>query len=97
MGKKKDLKTTPKKEPQPAAVSSNQPKIPSFQTALIDMSWRIALPFMAITLGGIKLDEMLETEPALSITGVLLAAFVVGLIVYRFVNTNFPGTFGGDK
>lgn len=92
MGKQNTTKSTHKSEPQSSAVS----KVPSFPVAMAEMSWRIAIPFMGLILGGNYLDSKFDTEPTLTVLGVLLAVAAVSAIVYRYVNDNFPGTFGGD-
>lgn len=93
MGKDTRKKSTQVKEPKKKAVS----EVPNFSSAIIELSWRIAIPFMLLSLGGVKLDEKLGTEPAYSITGVFLAVLAVAVVVYKYVSTNFPGTFGGKR
>lgn len=94
MGKKKSTpKTTSKKEPQPAAV----PKVPSINNALIETSWRVALPFMLFSLGGIQLDKSQDSAPLFSLIGVALGLLSVSIVIYRYVEEKFPGTFSGKN
>ncbi len=89
-------KTTQRKEPKVSAVSKvpeNQP----LKGAFVEMSWRIALPFMLFSLGGIELDRRLAKEPLFSIIGLLMALLAVSIVVIKYVNVKFPGTFGGKK
>ncbi len=89
-------KTTPKKEPQPAGVS----KDPSIQTALAEMAWQVAIPFMVFTLGGNWLDGRQDTEPLFTIIGMFIGLASASLLVYKIVERHYPGTFKkkeGDK
>lgn len=94
MGKKKSTpKSTSTKEPQSTAL----PKVPGINNAMAEMAWRVALPFMLFSLGGIQLDKKLDTAPLYSLIGVALALITVGFVVYRYVEAKFPGTFRGKK
>lgn len=64
---------------------------------LAQTAWRVALPFLLFSIGGIMLDRKLETEPIFSLLGLVLAVASVSVVVYKYVNKNFPGTFGGSS
>lgn len=93
MGKTNNPKTTQDNEPPVSDVS----KVPSFPSAIAELSWKIALPFLVISLLGIKADEQFNTEPTFSLLGVLLSIIIISIVVYKFVKTNYPDTFTRSK
>jgi len=64
---------------------------------LAQIAWRVAVPFLLFSIGGIKLDKNFDTEPILSLLGLLLAVVSVTVVVYKYVDKHFPDTFGGSK
>ncbi len=86
--KSSQSETTPKKEPRPAGVSS----APPVRTALVEMAWQVAIPFMVLVLGGNWLDGKYDTGPLFAVIGVFLGVAAVTAIVYRLVERHFPGT-----
>lgn len=59
---------------------------------LAETAWRVAVPFFVLSLGGIKLDELLGAEPMFTVAGVFAALAAVTVVVYRYVEQHFPGT-----
>lgn len=62
-----------------------------------EVTWRVALPIILLSLGGHWLDGKYSTRPVLSIIGVLLSILFASLLVYRFIIRTFPDSFGGKK
>ena len=90
MGKTKGQpESTPKKEPHRAGVSRD----PKIQTALVEMAWQVAIPFMVLTLGGNWIDGQQDTEPVFTIIGMFLGLAAATLLVYRIVQRHYPNTF----
>ena len=92
MGKKHSDKTTQNDEPG----AKRGPEI-SLSTHLAETAWRVAVPFLVFSLGGIQLDKALETEPIFSRIGVFVALAAVAAVVKRYVERNFPESFKGKK
>jgi len=93
MGKTKSQpETTPKKEPQPAAV----PRVDKVQAALTEMSWQVALPFMAFVLGGNWLDGRYASKPTFTIAGLALGVAAVIVAVRNIVGKYYPNTVNKD-
>lgn len=88
MEKKHSDKTTQKDEP--AAEPGPSSSLPKH---LAETAWRVAVPFLILSLGGILLDGALDTSPLFSIIGLVLALAAVWVVVRRYVERNFPGTF----
>lgn len=58
-----------------------------------ETAWRVAVPFLLFSLGGIWADNRFDTSPLFSVIGVFVALAAVAAVVYKYVNTYFPGTF----
>ena len=87
-------KTTAPKTPSPhekaaviAAKQGNDERYEAvrrqFFTAVIDMSWQMALVVLIPVVGGFKLDNKLDTLPMFTISGFVLAMAGMGLVVRR--------------
>ena len=59
----------------------------SFTWRLIGIGWFVAISIVAFTLGGLWLDNKLNTRPWLSLTGATLGTFVALYGVYRMVSS----------
>lgn len=66
----------------------------SFAWRLIGIGWFVALSIIVFTLGGLWLDNKLNTKPWLTLTGATLGTFVAMYGVYRLVA---PGLNGKNK
>ena len=66
---------------------------------LLDTSWRVALPIIAFTFIGHKLDIGFGTNPLFIILGLFLSLAVSALLVYRQIQVAYPDFFknGGKK
>lgn len=51
----------------------------------VNMGLQLAVAFIIPVLAGIKLDEVFNSEPSLTITGVMIAAFASCMVVYSAV------------
>lgn len=56
-----------------------------FVTAALDMSWRLAIVVLVPIIGGFELDKRLNTTPALSILGFLLAGAGVAIVLKQML------------
>lgn len=90
---KVDRKPTQKVEPQ----DTKEQSVATFRTAIIQISWRIAASILILSFAGIWLDNKLDSKPVLSIGGITLSLIVTFVIVRRFVEEAYPGTFGSKK
>lgn len=63
---------------------------------LAQTAWRVALPFLLFSIGGIMLDRKLETEPIFTLVGLIFAVASVSVVIYKYVDKHFPDTFGGS-
>lgn len=93
MGKTEGHKTTSIKDGPDANKASDSDK---FGVHLAQTAWRVAVPFLLFTIGGIMLDRKLDTEPLFSLLGLGFALVSVSVIVYKYVDKHYPGTFGGS-
>lgn len=93
MGKSLKSNATQHREPKASAGSSNSPAEKGLGTHLAETAWRVAVPFLLFSLGGIWADDKFDTEPLFSIIGVFVALASVAAIVYKYVNSHFPDTF----
>ena len=98
MGKNLNANTTQSKEPTSSVSASGTPAERGMGIHLAETAWRVAVPFFIFSLGGIWADRQLDTEPLFSVIGVFVALASVAAVVYKYVNTYFPGTFKrGDR
>jgi F0F1-type ATP synthase assembly protein I len=75
------------------AKTSSQSSI--FISMALDMSWRLAVAVLVPMVGGYELDQKLNSTPAFTITGFVLAMAGFGLVLWRtFVAANAAT---GDK
>lgn len=58
-----------------------------FFGAVMDMSWQMALAVLVPVVGGFELDQKLNTVPALTIIGFILAMAGVALVIRRQLST----------
>lgn len=58
-----------------------------FVIAALDMSWRLAIAVLVPIIGGFELDKQLESTPALTIIGFLLAMAGLFFILKRTLAT----------
>lgn len=56
-----------------------------FLLAALDMSWRLAVVVLVPILGGFQLDKLLDTLPALTIIGFIIAMGGMGFVVWRAI------------
>lgn len=68
-----------------------------FGVHLAQTAWRVALPFLLFSISGIMIDKKFDTAPVFSIIGILVALLAVFTIIYKYIQDNFPETFGGSK
>lgn len=94
MGKKTVKNTTSKRNGPDARNVADSGKL---GVHLAQTAWRVAVPFLLFSIGGIMLDKNLDTEPIFSLLGLLLAVASVTAVVYKYVDKHFPDTFGGRK
>lgn len=80
-----------------SGLDSTDPDMPkkdaSVGVHLAETAWRIAVPFFVLMLGGVWIDSALEKSPIFTLLGTVLAVIVDAVIVYRYVDKNFPETF----
>ena len=93
MGKIEAHKTTSIKDGPDANKASDSDQL---GVHLAQTAWRVAVPFLLFTIGGIMLDRKLGTEPLYSMLGLAAALLSVSVIVYKYVDRHYPGTFGGS-
>ncbi len=72
-------------------------KVPPIQSALVEMAWQVAIPFMLFALGGNWLDAKFETRPLFTIIGLFVGLGAVTALVYRIVEKYYPGTFKKEE
>ncbi|MDX1765973.1 MAG: AtpZ/AtpI family protein [Candidatus Saccharimonadales bacterium] len=100
MGRTTNRKSTQDSEPKSSDRSSHISKPPKgLGNHLAETAWRVAVPFLVFSLGGIWLDSQLDSDPLYSVIGVFVALIAVAVVVYKYVNDHFPDTFkrgGGD-
>ncbi len=95
MAKTEGHKTTSIKDGPDADKTSDSDRL---GLHLAQTAWRVAVPFLVFTVGGIFLDRTFGTEPLFSMFGLGVALLAVSLIVYKYVDKHYPGTFKGfDK
>ncbi len=80
-------RTTPspkggEKQPIAAVNSAKNPKT-EFLMAALSMSWQLAIVVLVPIIGGFELDQKLNTLPALTIVGFLVAMAGMGAVVWR--------------
>jgi F0F1-type ATP synthase assembly protein I len=82
--------TAPSKTPSPAGGTAKHEKAASYEKARRDffvaaltMSWQLAIVVLVPLIGGFKLDESLNTSPALTLVGFFLAMAGTAAIVWR--------------
>lgn len=89
---------TEKKDPKKLAeIKKSDEEFAKLPLHLGEVTWRVALPILLLTIGGNKLDQRLNTLPIFSITGLLLSLVFATLLIYRYIKENFPGSFGGER
>ena len=81
-----------KKTDKPSASDEEFARLPQH---LGEVTWRVAIPILVLTIGGIRLDQHFGLNPLLSVTGLLLSLAFATLLIYRYIKENFPGMFGG--
>lgn len=94
MGKSKGKNTTSANGGPDTKNVSDSPRL-GFHLA--QTAWRVALPFLLFSIGGIMLDRTLDTEPLFSLIGLGLAILAVTAVIYSYVKKHFPETFGGKE
>jgi F0F1-type ATP synthase assembly protein I len=87
------LTPTPKRGGEKQKNDSYDPKA-AFISAAFGMSWQLAVVVLIPVVGGFKLDEHLNTSPALTIVGFVVAMAGVFVILKRVLN-EFGGTGQG--
>lgn len=82
--------TTPVQTPSPHARSAKDAGVDSgrnprdeFLAAALTMSWQLAIVVLVPIIGGFELDKKLNTLPALTIVGFVVAMIGMALIVWR--------------
>jgi len=94
MGKSDNTNSTQNGEPEFSVVASNTKKPKKdLGVHIAETAWRVAAPFFIFSLGGIWLDSRFDTDPLYSVIGVFVALAAVTVVVYKYVNKNFPETF----
>jgi hypothetical protein len=90
--------TAPKKTPSPnggeqqsvpAAVRVPNPKTEFFMAAL-NMSWQLAIVVLVPIIGGFELDQKLNSLPALTVVGFVIAMAGMGAVVWRQLQRYAP-------
>ena len=64
---------------------------------LLDTTWRVALPILALSLLGNYLDKRTNHVILFSLTGFFISLAVATLLVYRQLCIVFPNQFGKYK
>ena len=57
---------------------------------LLDITWRVAIPILVLSLLGASLDRRLHTKPILTLVGLLLAIATSSFLVYKQIKLAFP-------
>lgn len=83
--------TTKSKQKTPEAASPLSGLTLAVQ--LLDVTWRVALPIVGLTLLGNWLDRHLGIRPVLTLTGFIASIFVATLLVYLQVKAAYPDFF----
>lgn len=60
---------------------------------LLDMSWRVALPVLVLSIVSANVDRHFHTKPTFTICGLLLAITISSLLVYKQVAATYPDFF----
>lgn len=100
MNKTTALKTPSphKRVAKPAAKSEDYKNYQrEFFAAVMDMSWQMALVVLIPIVGGFELDQKLNTLPAFTIIGFLLAMAGMALVIRRQLKLFGPGARGGKE
>lgn len=50
---------------------------------MADTTWRMFIPIIGLTIGGVALDVNLLTKPWFTAVGIIIGTVVAGLLVYR--------------
>lgn len=50
---------------------------------MADTTWRMFIPIIGLTIGGVVLDVNLETKPWFTVAGIILGTVIAGLLVHR--------------
>ena len=58
---------------------------------MMDTTWRVALPIILLTYGGVSLDKHLNTSPLYSLIGLFVSLAMATLLVYRQLAAAYPG------
>ena len=60
---------------------------------LLDVTWRVALPIIGLTVLGMRLDRHFKLRPVLTISGLLVSLVVASWLVYVQVKSAYPDFF----
>lgn len=74
-------------------VDSSHIETANLAVHLLNVGWRVAMPFLVFVFGGIFLDSELETSPLYTMIGLVISVVLISRIVYLYVEKYFPGTF----
>jgi len=72
----------PETTPSPANPGGTDPRN-QFLVAAMNMSWQLAIVVLVPIIGGFELDKKLDTVPALTIVGFIVAMLGMALVVWR--------------
>lgn len=50
---------------------------------LADTTWRMFVPTLGLTFGGVYLDRIIGTKPLLTIVGIVLGCIIAGYLIKR--------------
>ena len=80
-----------------AAVGSSKNPHTEFFVAALNMSWQLAIVVLVPIVAGFKLDEKLNTAPALTIIGFVLAMAGMAVVVWRQLQLFGPSNAPNGK
>ena len=92
--------TAPNKTPSPAG-EKKKPQIDAkkvaaarsdFFAAVMNMSWQLAIVVLVPILGGVQLDKALDSAPAFTLLGFVIAMVGTGFVVWRQLQQLSPAS-----
>lgn len=69
--------------PQSDTTAKTRSPKAQFLMAALNMSWQLAIVVLVPIIGGYELDKKLNTVPALTVVGFIVAMTGMGLVVWR--------------
>lgn len=90
---------SPKREQSqpPTAVGSSKNPRTEFFVAAANMSWQLAIVVLVPIIGGSELDKALDTQPAFTILGFIVASVGTAAVMWYQLQRFTPPATGGKK